>query len=179
MENFYDNYKDYTKDQLFKILTNKDEYQQEAVDAATYFLRKNSWDTELDSLLTKEQQEYETEVAEKAEYYGKEVEFRKDNNYYFIRPTEADTFEARLTEANIEYFKMDNDADLFKIPYPAVVFYFKNKDTEAVDKLCVELGLETHINPDTKPFLKMQSKVALIFVIVIVIILIFNMLSCY
>jgi hypothetical protein len=156
MESFYDKFKDYTKEQIFKILTNKDEYQKEAVKAATYFLRKKGWDKELDILLSREQEEYETEVAEKAEYYSKEVEFRKDNNYYFIRPTEADVFEARLTEANIEYFKMDNDTDLFKIPYPAVVYYFKNRDADAADKLCVELGLEAHINPDTKPFLKME-----------------------
>lgn len=76
----------------------------------------------MDNLLYLKQQEYETEVAANIEYYSKEVEFRKDNNYYYIRPTEADAFESKLKEANIEYFKMDSDSDLFKIPHPAVVF---------------------------------------------------------
>ena len=169
MESFYEKYIDYSKEQIFEILCNKDEYQQDAVKAATYYLRKNGWETELDKLLAREQQEYETEVAEKAEYYSKEVEFRKDNNYYFIRPTEADAFEARLTEENIEYFKMDSNTDLFKIPYPAVVYYFRNKDTDAADKLCVELGLEAHINPDTKPLMKMELIVMGIVVIIAVI----------
>lgn len=177
MESFYDKYKDYTKKQIFEILTNKDDYQEEAVKAATYFLRKNDWDTEFDNLMTKKQQESETEVSENVEYYSKKVEFRKDNNYYYIRPTETDAFEAKLKEANIEYFKMDNDSDLFKIPYPAVVFYFKNKDTEAADKICVDLGLETHLNSDTKPFLKMESIAILIVIIIGAIIGIVYLLS--
>lgn len=116
MESYYDKYKDYTKNQIFEILSNKDEYQQDAVQAAIYFLRKNGWETELENLLYLKQQEYETEVAANIEYYSKEVGFRKDNNYYYIRPTEADAFESKLKEANIEYFKMDSDSDLFKIP---------------------------------------------------------------
>jgi len=177
MESFYEKYKDFTKKQIFEILTNKDDYQKEAVEAATYILRKNGWDEELDKLLTRKQMENETDIAEKAEYYSKKVEFRKDNNYYFIRPTEANGFETRLMEANIEYFKMDNNADLFEIPYPAVVFYFKNSDTLAVDKICVELGLETHLNPDSKPFLKMESILAIIFVIIVAIMSIVYLLS--
>jgi hypothetical protein len=177
MESFYEKYKDYSKNQLFEILTNKDDYQQEAVAAANYYLRKNGWDTELEKLLTREQQVYETEVAEQFEYYSKKVEFRRDNNYYFIRPTETDVFEASLKELNIEYFKMDNDSDLFKIPYPALVYYFKNKDTELVDKICIDLGIESHLNPDTKPFLKMELKAIVIVVIIVVIIGIISLLS--
>ena len=177
MESFYEKYKDYSKKQLFKILTNKDEYQQEAVEAATYFLKKNGWDNELDNLLTREQKQYENEVAEKAEYYSKKVEFRRDNNYYLIRPTETDAFEARLTELGIEYFKMDNDSDLYKIHYPALVYYFKNKDTEMVDKICVDLGIESHLNPDTKPFLKMEFIAIAIVVVIVVIIGIVSLLS--
>ena len=177
MESFYDKYKDYTKKQIFEILTNKGDYQQDAVQAALYHLRKNEWDTELDNLLTMKQQEYDSEVDEKFEYYSKEVEFRKDNNYYYIRPTEAEAFESKLKEGNIEYFKMDNDSDLFKIPYPSIVFYFKNKDTVAVDKICIELGLEAHLNPDTKPFLKMEFTVILVVIIIGAIIGIVYLLS--
>jgi hypothetical protein len=173
MESFYEKYKDYSKKQIFEILINKDDYQQEAVKAATYYLHKNGWDTELDKLLTREQQEYETEEAAQSEYYSKKVEFRRDNNYYLIRPTETDAFEARLNELNLEHFKMDNNSDLFNIPYPALVYYFKNKDTELVDKICIDLGIESHLNPDTKPLLKIELIVVIIVVIIGIISLFF------
>lgn len=177
MKSFYDKYQDYTKKQLFDILFHRDDYQQEAVEAATYFLRKNKWDAEFEKLLEKQQQAYETEITEKAEYYSKEVEFRKDNNYYLIRPGEAQAFEDRLNIANIRYFKMDNDVDLFKVPYPAVVYYFKNQDIEAVDKICVELNLETTFNVDQNPFLKMEVKVMIIAAILLALVGIVSLLT--
>lgn len=168
---FYERYKVYSRQQIFDILKKKEDYQSEAVSAAELILRENHWESELAVIIEKENQIYQEEIAEKAEYYKKAVEFQKDKNSFNVRTCDVPRFEARLIKHNIDFFREDKNVGVQLDSYPTETYYFKEKDVAEVDKICIDLKLITQPYTDAKPFFKFELKVLLIVAVVIVIII--------
>jgi len=167
MSDFYVRYKTYTKQQIFEILLKKEDYQVDAVKAAELILAENKWDTDLKDLFDKENEIYQEEISEKAEYYRKAVEFQKDRNYFNIRTSNVPKFEAKLVKHNIDFFRENKNVGVQLDSYPTETYYFKEKDVATVDKICIDLKLVTQPYADAKPFFRFEIKVILIVVVIL------------
>ena len=169
-KDFYEKYKTYSKHQIFEILKNKNDYQPTAVKAAEVILKEKNWESELYVEINKENQIYQEEIKEKAEYYNKMVEFQNDKNYFHLRIADVPKFEAILTKNNIDFFREDKNVGVQLDTYPTETYYFKNKDVAAVDKICKDLKLTTAPYSDIKPFFKFEITTVVIVVLILIII---------
>jgi hypothetical protein len=163
---FYNKYKTFSKNQIFDIVINKDDYQTDAVDAVILIVKENNWESEINDKIKKLNQDYENEIAEKAEYYNRVVEFQRDNFCFNIRISDIPRFESVLVKKNIDFLREDKNIGVQLDSYPTQKYYFKEKDIKKVDEICISLKLITQPYADIKPFIKFELKVILIAVIV-------------
>ncbi|MFH0893443.1 MAG: hypothetical protein V2A54_03315 [Bacteroidota bacterium] len=172
-DELYNRYKEYSKNQIFDILKNQNDYQDDAIRTAKRILREKNWTEEYESKQIKEQHEYEEEIAEKAEYYKKAADFQKDNYYFNIRTSDMPKLEAALLNNGIDFYREPKHVGVQLDSYPTEKYYFKREDAETVDQICIELELVTAPYTDYKPFFKMELKVLIVVVVVIVLLLLF------
>lgn len=168
---FYQKYQVYSKEQIFDILKNKDSYQPASVSAAEQILIEKKWKLELSEIMEHEEEVYEKEVAERAEHYKNAVEFKNDQNTFSIKTSEVPKFESSLYEFGIEFYREDKHVGVQLDSFPTETYYFKNKDVDAVDKICIDLKLVTTPYADIKPFFKFELKAIIIVVVIFVILL--------
>ena len=170
MKEFYERYKTYSKHQIFEILRNKKDYQQDAVNAAEKILLDKNWKSDLLESISKEEQIQQREIDEKAKYYKKIVEFQTGKNYLNIRLCDVPKFEAALIKNNIDFYREDKNVGPQLDYYPTEKYYFKDESTVKVDEICKHLKLNTAPYADIKPFYKMDFKSWLIIILIITII---------
>src|SRR3989442_13783841 len=95
---FYDTYKNYSKDELFKIVLIPDDYQPAAVIAAIRVITEKNWKDELDKRLQEQQELHEQDIRKKAEYYKNAVEFQDQHNSIQVTTSNIPRFEFALAE---------------------------------------------------------------------------------
>ena len=167
MENeFYIKYKTFSKNKIFDILINKDDYQNDAVNAAKKIIRENNWDSELKEIIEIQKQNYNNEIAEKAEYYKNIIEFQKDNFYFNIKIADVPKFEAELIKENIDFYREDKNIGPQLDYFPTEKYYFKKKDIEKADNICKRINLITQPYSEHKQFFRFEVKVILIVIII-------------
>ncbi|MEO8146977.1 MAG: hypothetical protein ABI723_05030 [Bacteroidia bacterium] len=179
---FYDTYKSFNKDELFKIVLSPDDYQPDAVIAAKQIIAERKWTDDLNKKLeerdqkeTEEEKFYEQEVKEKAAYYKNVVEFKNQDNSFQVRIADIPKFEALLSRRNIEFYREDKNVGVQLDTYPTQTYFFKSKDAKAVDKITKDLGLVTAPYTDIKPFFGFEIKVTLIVIaVILLLIVLFN-----
>ncbi len=162
----YERYQAYSKKQLFDILINKEDYQPDAVKAAERVVKENNWEEDFAELINELEQEYQAGIEEKAAYYKKAVEFKKDRISFEIKPSDIPKFEATLIKHDIEFFREDKYVGTQLDSYPTERYYFKKEDSKTVDKICIDLKLITLPHVDVKPFWSMELKVTIIVILV-------------
>jgi hypothetical protein len=177
---YYERFRDYEKEELFKIVLSPDDYQHEGVIAAKQVITEKGWTRDLEvkqekhkAIKEQEQKQYEQEIIEKAEYYRNALEFKSQGNTFQIRLADIPKFEGALAANNIDYFREDKNIGAQLDKYPTQSYYFKNEDIEIVDKIARELSLTTAPYTDYKPFFKFEIKVLLIAVVVVLILVLF------
>jgi len=121
-------------------------------------------------LIDKQNQLYQDEIIEKAEYYKKAVEFQRDKKYFNIRTCDVPKFESSLIKHKIDFFREDKNVGVQFDSYPTETYYFKEKDIEKVDEICIDLKLITQPYSDVKPFFRFEIKVFLVFLVIVIII---------
>ena len=175
-DDFYLKFKAYSKDQIFYVLELKNEFQPEAVKAATRILFENQWETEFAESIIEKEKAFQKEVEEKADYYRKAVEFQKERNFVNIRPGDIPRFEASLIENNIEFYREDKNIGPLLERYPTEKYYFKEKDAAVVDKICIDLQVAALPYADDKPFFSFHLKVwGIVILLGIILIIIINL----
>ena len=159
---FYDRYQAYSKEEIFEILKDKENYQQKSVEAATLILKEQDWEPELLEIIHKENEIYQTEIAVKAAYYQNVVEFKNDGNSFEIKTCDIPRFESSLITSNIKFFREEKHMGAHLDKFPTERYYFKDKDVKAVDEICIALELVTAPYADIKPFFKFELKTLVI-----------------
>ncbi len=175
---YKEKFQNYDKDKLIKIVLSSDDYQPEAVIAVKQIIKEKGWNNDLEMnienariLKEKNQELYEQEIKEKAEYYKNALEFKNQKNSFQIRLADIPKFEGALIEKNISFFREDKNIGVQLENYPTQSYFFKNEDLEEVDKLTKDLSLITVPYLDHKPFLRFEIKVLLIFLAIIIILI--------
>ncbi len=173
----YDQYQSLNKDDLFDILLHPENYQAEAIPVAKKVISEKRWTNDLNKKLDeikkkheKDQEKFQLEVEEKANYYKNVVAFKNQGNSFQVRIPDIPKLEGALEEKEIAFFREDKNIGVQLDTYPTQSYYFKDEDVEAVDKLTQELGLITAPYADAKPFFFFELK-ALVVIIAICILL--------
>lgn len=177
--NFYNTYIHLEKTELFKVVLFPDDYQHEAVIVAKQVIAEKGWTEdfntsaeELNANKKTEEEAFEQDVIEKAEYYKNVVEFKNQGNSFQVRIPDMPKFEAALSERGIDFFREDKNIGVQLDSYPTQTYFFKNEDCEIVDKITKELGLITAPYADIKPFFIFEIKVVLVIIALIALALI-------
>lgn len=181
---FYDTYKNYTQDELFKIVLSPDDFQPEAIIAARQIIAEKNWTNNLKKRLEEvnkeeiiEQEIYEQEIKEKAEYYKNVVEFKNDGNSFAVRIADIPKFESALNDNGIEFFREDKNIGVQLDSYPTQTYFFRNEDIEQVDEITKNLSLVTAPYTDIRPFWGFEIKVVLIVIALTLLVLLFFKLN--
>ncbi|MBU2555302.1 MAG: hypothetical protein KKF98_12670 [Bacteroidetes bacterium] len=176
---FYERYKNYSKDELIKIILTPKDFQPEAVITARQIIAEKNWTSELNNRIEElnrknleDAELFEQEIKEKAEYYKNVLEFKHDNNSFQVRIADIPKFEAKLGAEGIQFFREDKNIGVQLDSYPTQTYFFKSEDVEEVDEITKKLGLITAPYADIKPFFKFEIKVLLIAVVVTVLLII-------
>ena len=176
---FYERYKDYSKDELIKIVLTPNDFQPDAVITARQIIAEKNWTSELKKHLEEQNKKnieeaelFEQEIKEKAEYYKNVLEFKNDNNSFQVRIADIPKFEAKLGAKGIEFFREDKNIGVQLDSYPTQTYFFKNEDVEQVDEITKKIGLVTAPYSDIKPFFKFEIKVLLIAVALTILLII-------
>ncbi len=171
-EEYYQRFKDYDRNKLFEIISNRDNYQEKALKATLRVIKSKGLEDDLTKLLEsikfKDEQTEEKELDEiiaNSEYYSKAVRFKNENNFINIRTSEIIKLESALDKNGIEYFSEDKNIDAFMALYPTHRYYFLTNDLEKVDQIMRELEM-TDPQQDFKPFFKFELKTTLIVIII-------------
>jgi hypothetical protein len=169
-------YQTYSKDELFAIVQNQNDYQAEAVYAAQQMIKKKNWTTdfnnykeEINKKLEAEQALYEQDIIEKAEYYKNVVEYKNQHNAFEIKIADIPTFESALNNNQIKFFREDKNIGAQLDTYPTQTYYFKNEDTQQVDEIVQRLSIVTAPYTDIKPFFGFEMKVVAVVIVVTII----------
>ncbi|MFH0893331.1 MAG: hypothetical protein V2A54_02755 [Bacteroidota bacterium] len=169
-EDLYERYKGYSKEQIFDILEDPGEYQEDAMKAATKVLWKNGWNEEFqEMLLFKEQQSVE-ETEEKAAYLKKASEFHNGNFFFDINSSDVMKFEAALDKEGIDFFKEENKKTTVQFDTnPTEKYYFKKEDVPSVDRICAQLEIAVKPYLSHNKFFNMQIKVITVIIIILLV----------
>lgn len=172
---FYNRFKNYSKEELFRIVLTPEEFQPDAIITAKQIINEYGWTNDLDILLKEKQtKDLEEEnllnqdIKEKAEYYKNVVAFKNDNYSFQVRIADIPKFEAALYEKGIEFFREDKYIGVQLDIYPTQTYFFKKKDAAKVDEITKNIGLITAPYTDIKPFFKFEVKVVLIAITLII-----------
>src|SRR4051812_5656002 len=110
----YEKFKHYNREKLFEMGFDAENYKPEIIEIVKQIIAERGWKEiferkleEIKKKKTEEEGRYETEIEEKANYYKSIVEFRNDGNYFQVRITDIQKFEAALHEHEIEFFRED------------------------------------------------------------------------
>lgn len=110
MTQFYERYKNYSQDELFRIVLSPEDFQPDAVITAQQIITENRWTDELNKQLEEknrknieEEELRQQEIKEKAAYYKNIVEFKNDNNSFQVRTADIPKFEAKLRAKKIKF----------------------------------------------------------------------------
>lgn len=168
---FYNRFKNYNQEELFKIVFAPDDYQPEAVNAARQLITEKNLTNDFNKRLEEqnkknieEEELLQQEISEKAEYYKSVVEFKNDNNSFQVRIADIPKFEGALGAEGIDFFREDKNIGVQLDSYPTQTYFIRNEDAEKVDEIVKGLGLVTLPYSDIKPFFNFQIKVLLIVV---------------
>ncbi len=157
MDEFLETYRTFEKEQLFQIVLFPDEYKEEAILAAKQVITEKGWKRELDKALEQqnikeqeEQEQYEQDVIDKAEYYKNYVELKNEGISFQINKESTVLFEDKLIENNIEFFRADKQI-ISELNYDedCQTYYLKKTDYEKAIEIKKELGLSMP-KPKTK-----------------------------
>jgi hypothetical protein len=180
MNEFYERFKSFGKEELMTIILNPADYQHDAVTAARQVIIDNRWTDELNQRLEElekkqeeEQTAFEQEVIEKADYYRKVVEIKNERNSFFIRISHIPEFEAILAQRNIEFFREDKHIGPVIDTYPTQQYFFKHENVAEVDQIVRELGLITAPYYDIKPGFRVEIIIVVIAIAITILAVIF------
>lgn len=166
---FYEQYLDYTQEELFAIVLHSHDFNAESVTTARCIIRERGWGGNLNKLLQEnklknavEQERYVEEIKLKAEHYRNVLAFKEGNHFFQVRIADASKFEAALYINRIGYYKEDKHIGMQLDNYPAQTYYFKKKDVLTVDKIIKSLEMNVSVSSDKKTFLNFEVKATLI-----------------
>ena len=172
---FYNKYKDLSKEKLIEIILSPADYQPEAISVAKQIIIEKGWENDLQEKIKennikniKEEELVERDIKEKAEYYKNAVEFKNQGNFFQVRIADIPKFEASLIINNIEFFRENKNLGAQLDVYPTQTYFFKNNDIEVVDKISKEIGLVATPYADIKPFFRFEVIVLLIVIAVVI-----------
>lgn len=181
---YYDTYKNYNQDELFNIVLTPDDFQPDAVKAARQIIAEKKWSNDLKKRLEAvnkeeiiEQNNYEQEIKEKAEYYKNVVEFKNEGNSFEVKIADIPKFESALAENGIEFFREDKNIGVQLDSYPTQTYFFRNEDVEKVDEITKNLSLVTAPYTDIRPFFGFEIKVVLVVIALTLLLLLFFKLN--
>lgn len=183
---FYDTFKNYNQDELFNIVLAPEDFQSEAVIVARQIVSEKNWTNDLKKRLEEakktdiiEQEIYEQEIKEKAEYYKNVLEFKNDRNSFEVRIADIPKFEAALNDNGIAFFREDKNIGAQLDSYPTQTYFFRNENTEQVDEITKNFSLVTEPYADIKPFFGFEIKVVLVVIALTLLLLLFFKLNGY
>jgi hypothetical protein len=166
---FYDKYLNFKKEELIKIVLTPSDYQHSAVIAARQVIEEKKWTDDLENEIEVKQkkdkaenEQYEQDIVEKAEYYKNIVEYKNQENSFQVRIADVPKFEGALEEKGIEFYREDKNIGVQIDTYPTQTYYFKDENFNAVDEISRNLKLVTTPYTDIKPFFGFEMKVLLI-----------------
>ena len=162
---FYKLYSGYSKQELFEVLLQPEDYQREAIDCAVQILVEKKWADEYDKLCEEHNAEQEKLADEEnannaklAEYYRKAVDIKMQNHGYNVLHGDTDRFEERLDALNIDYFKEDSSLSRLNFNPEYQPYYFKTEDIDAVDEIGKDLGIFSKAYDSSSVVQKSQAK---------------------
>jgi|GEM_PF-4153243 len=183
-EEFYLRFKSYEKAKLLEIISNRENFQENALKATLRLIKEKGLEEDLIELLNSIKEEESLVASEEFlntqknyEFYSKAVQFKKENNYIDIRTSEIINFEAALANKEIDYFSEDKNIDAFRALYPTHRYYFLSQDLESIDQILRDLEM-TAPTSGYKPFFKFEIKTMVIVVLLLlVIVLIISLIA--
>jgi hypothetical protein len=145
---FYDRYKNYDKERLFRIALTPEEYEEKAIETAMMLIAENGWLLEFG--VVKEEDEKRRmlrnqnrldEIHTELDHSRRVVEIKNARSFIQLNIADAAELDQLLTIESIDYLKEETNNGVLMASNPTFTYYFKKEDKMKVNTLYKELGL--------------------------------------